>query len=164
MASKHFWLIFSFDNKRADGAESQGRAEVSNARRILSEMRDVENPSSDRVRPQVMLSSNNSIHITNQNNSLLSHYSYDTMGHLVALFLSEPICTQNDSHQSCLEHFREKAAATLIISRKGGGRHLLWWQMNILCILGDISMHFAVFVTSTHSWKQLSEAATWLGY
>lgn len=78
------------------------------------------NPSSDWVCPQVMLSSNNSIHITNQNNSLLSHYSYDTMGHLVALFLSEPICTQKDSHQSCLEHFRKKAAATLIISRKWG--------------------------------------------
>lgn len=79
------------------------------------------NPSSDWVRPQVMSSSSNSIHMPNQNNSPLSHYSYDTTGHLVALFLSEPICTQNDSHQSCLEHFREEAAATLIISRKGGG-------------------------------------------
>lgn len=160
MASKHFWLIFSFDNKRADGAESQGRAEVSNARRILSEMRDVENPSSDRVRPQVMLSSNNSIHITNQNNSLLSHYSYDTMGHLVALFLSEPICTQNDSHQSCLEHFREKAAATLIISRKGGGEAFVMmadeyslhfgWHLNAFCCFCHIHSFMETAFRSCH--------------
>lgn len=42
MPSKHFWLIFSFDNKQADRAESQGQAEVGDARRILSEMRDVQ--------------------------------------------------------------------------------------------------------------------------
>lgn len=116
MPSKHFWLSFSFDNKQADRAESQGQAKVGDARRIPSEMRDVLKIPPPTVRPQVMPSSNIGVHITNQNNSLLSHYSYDTMGHLVALFLSEPICTQNDSHQSCLEQFTEKAAASLIIS------------------------------------------------
>lgn len=90
-----------------------------------------------------MPSSNNSIHITNQNNSLLSHYSYDTMGHLVALFPSEPICTENDSHQSCLEHFTEKAAATLIIRLKKGP--FLWWQMNIVWILAHFWMLFFCF-------------------
>lgn len=42
MPSKHFRLIFSFDNKQDDRAERQGQAEVGDARRILSEMRDVQ--------------------------------------------------------------------------------------------------------------------------
>lgn len=138
-------------------AESQGQAEVGDTRRILSEMRDVQKSVLRLgLSPGDVEQQQQHPHPQQFSAFSLLLWHYGSFGGFISIRAHLHLEWQSSIQPGA---FQRKGCSHIDNKQKvGGGRHLLWWQMNIW-ILGDFSMHFDVFVTFTHSWKQLSEAA-----
>lgn len=145
MPSKHFCLIISFDNKQADRAGSQGQAEVGDARRILSEMRDVQK-SILRLGPSPGDAEQQQQH-PHSKSKQLSAFSFQLWhGGSFGGFISIRAHLHPEWQSSILPGaLQRKGCSHIDNKQEGWGCWVGGEQMNILWILGDFSVHFVCF-------------------